>query len=276
MTEAQTTLLHVHENNIDNKISQSSRSKGKIIYGYKGLGNEFTNFKNEVYLPFRKKVEALTFDENTPESFKVATVAFNEYYNQLLSFSKKHKITAQSKFESTFLEEMSCYLFKDLPEIKFGTLGIFNKGIYAGLKIDSHNKIAVITKDVDFCIGKKVSISIDDQKPTVLILPVVAVEVKTYMDKTMFGEIKSSSQDIRSASPHSKAYVLTGHKSIKDEPIIAARQDSMLTEIFVLREKENAPMDAAVVFDYWQEIRNAVKQISIPETVNSHGRLLKP
>ena len=115
------------------------------------------------------------------------------------------------------LEEISCYLFHNIDEIKNGNLSIFNKGIYAGIKIKEDLTIDVIKKDVDFCIGKKINVTIDKQTPVSLIIPAVSVEVKTYLDATMFGEIKSSSKTLKSSTPNSRAYVLMGYKNIADE-----------------------------------------------------------
>src|SRR5699024_622611 len=115
----------------------------------------------------------------------------NDYYAKLNAFTKEHNITSQSKFRSTFLEELSTYLFQDNEYIKNGRLGIYNKGIYAGIKIGNDLKVNIMKKDVDFCIGKKVTITIENQNFEI-ILPIIAVEVKTYLDATMFGEVQFS------------------------------------------------------------------------------------
>ena len=94
-----------------------------------------------------------------------------------------------------------------------------------------------------------------------LILPIVAVEVKTYLDATMFGEIKSSSKAIRSASPNSRTYVLMGYRDLADEHIVAARQDATLTEMFALRENADSPFLPSVLKEYWEEINNAFVKI---------------
>lgn len=259
-------MLYIHENNLLNKI------KGN----YNGLKSEIEIFYNEKYIPMRNSVFALEFSDSSKDNFAIATNIFNNYYNDLLEFSKTYGIKSQSKFESTFLEEISVYLIKDIQEIKENKLGIFNKRIYAGLKIDGNHKIEIITKDVDFCVGKRVEISIDSQPKTELILPIIAVEVKTYLDATMFGEVKSSSKSIKSASPNSRTYVLMGYKCIAGEHIIAARQDSVLNEIFVLRKNANSPMDANVIFDYWQELVQAIKMISSEDNISVPGRLINP
>lgn len=257
-------MLYIHENNLQTKIRKN----------YNNKATEIQNLYDTVYLPMREEIATLTFSEENPNAFERATEIFNIYYNFLNTFSFTHGISSQSKFASTFLEEISAYLFKDLPDIVSNTLGVFNKGIYAGLKIDGNRHIEIIKKDVDFCIGKKVTIKIDDQQPTTLILPVVAVEVKTYLDATMFGEVKSSSKSIKSASPNSRTYVLMGHKNLADEHIIAARQDSVLNEIFVLRADEHSPMDATTIFDYWKEINTAISELANDDGIHVPGRLL--
>lgn len=258
-------MLFVHENNLINKINSN----------YKGHGAKIRAFYEDHYLPVRDELSAIVFSEKDKTAFSRAAKIINKYYREIDVFSRKYSITSQSKFASTFLEEISTYLFKDVPEIVSGEFGVFNKKVYAGLKIDSDKHIGLITKDVDFCIGKKVNISIDGQDATELILPIVAVEVKTYLDATMFGEIKSSSKAIRSASPNSKTYVLMGYKCLADEHIIAARQDSTLTEMFVLRQNEGSPIDAGALYLYWQEIVNAIKDISKEDSITVPGKLLR-
>jgi len=258
-------MLYIHESNLLNKISTN----------YKGYGDKIREFYNTKYLSVRKALESLSFSEKNKIAFEEATKLINDYYKQIDLFSHKYSITSQSKFASTFLEEISTYLFKDIPEIKSGEFGVFNKKVYAGLKIDKNKRIGLITKDVDFCIGKKVSISIDGQDSTELILPIVAVEVKTYLDATMFGEIKSSSKAIRSASPNSKTYVLMGYKCLADEHIIAARQDATLSEMFVLRKNENSPIDPNALYLYWCEIVEAINDITTDNQITVPGKLLR-
>ncbi len=258
-------MLYIHESNLLNKISSN----------YKAYGNKIKEFYDKKYLPTRKALETISFSERNKTAFDKAAKLINDYYKEIDIFSHKYSITSQSKFASTFLEEISTYLFKDIPEIISGEFGVFNKKVYAGLKIDKNKKIGLITKDVDFCIGKKVNISIDGQPSTELILPIVAVEVKTYLDATMFGEIKSSSKAIRSASPNSKTYVLMGYKCLADEHIIAARQDATLSEMFVLRKNESSPIDSNALYLYWHEIVEAIKDISNENEILVPGKLLR-
>lgn len=258
------SIILVHERNLEHKIKSNYNGKGEII----------ERFKNEKYIPMRDSIFDLKFVENNMRDFIKAAEIFTNYYMDIEKFSKENGISSQSKFASTFLEEISAYMFKDLPLIKNGVLDVFNKGIYAGMKIVSSESISIVKKDVDFCIGKEINISIDDAYSEKIILPVVAVEVKTYLDATMFGEIKSSSKAIRSATPNSKTYVLMGYKDLADEHIISARQDAALTEMFVLRKSKNDPMEGEALYEYWKEIKNAIDAIEVGDKVPLLGRLL--
>lgn len=257
-------MLYVHANNYDTKIESD----------YHGKRQQLIAFKRDYYEPFRKAMFAIDFTNPTMDDFNEATRLFNVYYKHLSEFIKEHKIASQSKLESTLLEELSVYLFKDIPEIKQNRLDFYNKGIYAGLKINNDLSLDIIKKDVDFCIGRKVRITIEGQSSIEITVPIVSVEVKTYLDATMFGEIKSSSKTLKSATPNSKAYVLMGYKCLADEHIFAARQDSTLDEMFVLREGEGKPVDAYALRIYWEEVTNAIKHVTSRQALTVPGRLL--
>lgn len=210
-------MLYIHENNLKNKID----------INYNGKGEKIRQFYEDVYLNTKMKLLNFDFSNSDENIFKEATELINNYYKKLDSFIKKNNITSQSKFRSSFLEELSTYLFQDNEYIKSGKLGIYNKGIFAGIKIGNDLKVNIIKKDVDFCIGKKVVIKIENTKFEI-ILPIVAVEVKTYLDATMFGEVQFSSKLLKSATPNVKTYVLMETNQVGNDKIISARYDKNL------------------------------------------------
>ncbi len=257
-------MLFVHESNFDTKINAD----------YRGKKTQLKSFKELEYLPFRKAMWDIDFTAPTMSDFFKAAHIINVYSKKLSIFTRENNISSQSKLESTLLEEISVYLFKDLPEVKQKKLGFYNKGIYAGMKINPDLSLDLIKKDVDFCIGKKVTISIEKQTPITITMPLISVEVKTYLDATMFGEVKSSSKTLKSATPNSKAYVLMGYKCLADEHILAARQDSTLDELFVLKEGEGKPIDPFALRLYWDEIKNSINTTVSHEVLTVPGRLL--
>lgn len=256
-------MLYVHENNF----------KNKIIKNYGGIGKKIEEFYNTVYLDTKFKLLDIDFSKSNDETFRNATQIINDYYAKLNTFAKENGITSQSKFRSTFLEELSTYLFQDNEYIKNGKLGIYNKGIYAGIKIGNDLKVNIMKKDVDFCIGKKVTITIENSNFEI-ILPIIAVEVKTYLDATMFGEVQFSSKLLKSATPNVKTYVLMETNQVGNDKIISARYDKVLDEMFVLRFNEDSLIEFAVLEDYYNQICSDIENIAIERGINTPGRLI--
>lgn len=256
-------MLFIHENNFKTKIHQN----------YKGIGAKIQEFYTQVYLKTRTELINIDFQNSDSDTFKKAADIINEYYKNLDKFTNDNKIASQSKFRSTFLEELSTYLFEDNEYIKNETLGIYNKGIYAGMKIGNDLKINIMKKDVDFCIGKKVKIKIESQEFEIII-PIVAVEVKTYLDATMFGEVQYSSRLIKNATPNAKTYVLMEANQVGNDKIISARYDNVLNEMFVLRLDEQSLIEYSVLEDYYKEITSDITNIAVERNIITPGRLI--
>lgn len=256
-------MLLIHENNFKSKIKKN----------YKGLGKKINNFYQNVYLKTKNDLMSIDFSNSDTETFKIATKIINDYYKKLNKFTDSNKITSQSKFRSTFLEEISSYLFSDNEYIKNNTLGIYNKGIYAGLMIGNNLKVNIMKKDVDFCIGKRVKITIEENEFEI-ILPIVAVEVKTYLDATMLGEVQYSSKLIKAATPNAKTYVLMETNQVGDDKLVLARCDNALNEMFVLRKEEGKLIDYRILEDYYNEITSVIKDTAIERKVITPGRLI--
>ena len=264
-------MLSVHENNLINKIKQN----------YNGCGKEIEKFYNEIYKPFQKSLNDLKFNIKNSKTFDKATTLIDKYLGEIDNFSTKYNIKSQSKFRSTVIEEISMYLFKDLSEIKSGIFGIFNKNVFAGMKINSKMHVDIIPKDVDFCIGKKVNLVVDETQKLDVIIPVVCVEVKTYLDATMFGEVQNSSKQIKNASPNAKTFVLMEYNDVAKEKIIAARYDNILNEMFVLRGGSRkdvffSPMSTKVLMDYYFEVVKAIEDTKLDDKVIVPGKLIRP
>ena len=146
------------------------------------------------------------------------------------------------------------------------------------MKINNQMRIDIIPKDVDFCIGKKVELKIDRAEPLSIIIPIVCVEVKTYLDATMFGEVQYSSKQIKNASPNVKTYVLMENNEVAKEKIIAARYDNNLNEMFALRTgrrtRNNGPIYSKALLEYYDEIATTIENADVEDIVNDAGRLL--
>ena len=266
--------MYFHESNIIGKINSRK---------YEYAREELEKLYEEEYKNYRTKLEELNFMSEDEAVFKYATELINEYLIKVKKVEKEQEIKSQSKLRSSFLEEISTYLFKDLQLIKEGHFIIHNKNIYAGMKINNQMHIDMLSKDVDFCIGKNVVLKVDDTTQELpIIMPVVCVEVKTYLDATMFGEVQFSSRQIKNASPNVKTYVLMEYNDVADEKIIAARYDNNLNEMFVLRSGSRRtdnplnprPLDYKALLQYYKEISSSVEHTDVEDTINATGKLL--
>ena len=267
-------MVYMHESNIQKKIDSN----------YNGFREELEKFYEEEYMVYRNKLNSLDFSSEDITVFEEATKLINEYLIKLYDTQVKYNIDPRSKFRSSFLEEISTYLFKDLPLIKDETFVMHNKNIYAGMKINNQMHIDILSKDVDFCIGKNVVLKVEYTKEEdhiqeiPMIIPVICVEVKTYLDATMFGEAQFSSRQIKNASPNVKTYVLMEYNDVKKEKIIAARYDNNLNEMFALRTgrrtRNNGPIYSKALLEYYDEIATTIENADVEDIVNDAGRLL--
>ncbi len=244
----------------------------KIIDNYHNKGNELRELYENVYLSISNSLWDLTFTLDNDESFIRAGELIDEYLNELKDFSVLHNIDPRSKFRSSFIEELSVYLFKDLEKIADGTYGIFNQGIYSGLKV-VNNRIEIMKKNVDFCIGRKTTITFDNSSPKEVIIPIVAVEKKTYLDGTMIKEVLYSSDQIKSSTPGSKAYVLMETNQVGKDKILNARASGVIDEMFVLKANVEDDISVDVLKDYWREISDTINDV-INNTIIVPGRLI--
>jgi len=145
---------------------------------------------------------------------------------------KEKLITPQDKFRPTIIEEFCGFLLKDIPEIKKLGLGFFNKNVYAGITINSIGKAEIRTTNVDFCIGKQIDIESSGEK-TKIIIPLVAIECKTWLDKTMFSGAQFTTQKLKGGSPNVKVYILSGYSGITQSEIPSKGQ-TPLDQIFLI------------------------------------------
>lgn len=242
-----------HEKNLRAKITSEVYSK------YKEL---FEKFIEEVYEPFKK--EQLSIEGYQQTDIKKKLKILEEYYKEVDKFiekfpkDKRSSLKSQAKLRPTILEEFCCYLFKDLPEIEKLGLGFFNKGVFAGLGIKEDGKTKAKTKDVDCCIGKELTVDFGGNKQT-FIIPIIAIECKTYVDKTMFSEAQFTAQSLKKGAPNVRVYIISERNEVKLDEIPS---QTPIDQYFVLRGKkgeQDKPIHFETLWDFFQEVRNMIK-----------------
>lgn len=261
-----------HMSNLDSKI------KGN----YKKRGADFSQFKNDVYDRYRDSQLKITAVDREAILQKVKLLS--EYYHVVEQFNEGDWISSQSKFRPTILEEFCGFLFKDLSKVNELELGFFNKKVFAGMGINSAGRPAIKTKDIDFCIGKHFTIDFGEFSEDIII-PIVAIECKTYTDKTMLNEAQFAAQKLKQGSPNTKVYILSEGNQVDDNEIPLKGQ-TPLDQIFILRKlkerklwhnpnrKEWDAINADAVLQFVSQIENDLNTVLAEKQIPQFGKIL--
>jgi len=164
------------------------------------------------------------------------------------------------------------YLLKDIDLISELRLKFSNKKVFTGLTISSKRGIEIKDKDIDLALVAEEIISFGSREELIRV-PAVAIEVKTYLDKTMLNEAQFAAQLIKRGNSSCHAYIVaeTNAVSVKELP-----QESPVDEIFILRGNSNAKIDTEVVYDFVCEVKKSLSDIQKTIIKEPPGRLLHP
>ena len=265
-----------HESNIDGKCRDIAGNR------YRHIFRQCIQYKNEKYTPYKEEQLRITGISRGDIEQKVTLL--KQYYASVNAFLAEHRITSQSKFRPSILEEFCGFLFKDIPKVSSLNLGFFNKGVFAGLGINNQGRAVIRTKDIDFCIGKHFRVTFENQVEE-LIIPIVAIECKTYTDKTMLNEAQFTAQKLKQGSPGTRVYILSEGNQVADDEIPLKGQ-TPLDQIFILRKllppeqrqirnkKEYSEIDSGVVHQFFNQIVNDLEIIVAEKQIPEIGAIL--
>jgi len=253
-----------HESNINGKCRDI---KGNA---YRRVCQDFVQFKEQYYTPYQ--AEQLRIIGITMEDIDKKVELLNAYYPHVDQFLADNRITSQSKFRPTVLEEFCGFLLKDIPEIERLNLDFFNKGVFGGVVLDRNGNAKIKTKDIDFCIGKEFTVDIGEDQYTIII-PIIAIECKTYIDKTMFSESQFTAQKMKQGSPNVRVYCVSERNEI-DLNEIPTRGQTPLDQIFIIRGKTTNPINSDAVYSFFNEVKIVLEKLSHDAIRNELGGIL--
>ena len=199
----------------------------------------------------------------------------NEYYNFIHKNNLDNLFSSQGKFRPTILEEFLFLLFKDLVEDYQNKLNIKKKLASGSVKAYSNlfykaksfeefvlnPEIAVNEKNQDYAIYRKISFTTEDNKKVKLQIPALAIEAKTFIDKTMLDGIIATAEKVKSGNPYSMFV------SVAETYDVAFGVDpaySRIDQIYVLRKTTRkaawTDIDADVVLRMFHEIKKHLER----------------
>ncbi len=212
---------------------------------------EYVNYLHKI-------LEINSYDE---KSIKKKVRLLNGYYNFMHENNLENSFSSQGKFRPTILEEFLFILFKDyIEEIKdnIDKDDVLNSGsvkAYSNIYFKAKNfkefvkspVIGVNEKDQDYAIYRTFDISVNKRTSLNIRIPAVAIEAKTYIDKTMLDSIIATAEKIKSGNPHTR-FVAVAERYDVSYAVDPAY--SRIDQIYVLRKSMRK--------GEWQEIDEKV------------------
>lgn len=209
----------------------------------------------------------------TEETIVQRVKLLNIYYNFLHSQDYDNLFSAQSKFRSTILEEFIYILLKDyVQEMKdsFDNSNVLNSGsikAYTNLFFKAKDfkeyikapQIGVNTKDQDYAIYRVCNLTVNNQHAQIMI-PAVAVEAKTYIDKTMLDSIIATAEKLKTGNPYTRFIAIAEHYDVGADVDPAY---SRIDQIYILRKckrREWLDIDTNVVLRIFKEIKQHIER----------------
>lgn len=132
-------------------------------------------------------------------------------------------------------------------------------------------------KAQDFAIYRPISLKIEDGSSTETNLPIVSIENKTYIDKTMLEGAVATAEKIKFGNPYSLYYIVTENYDVdlQVDPIY-----SRIDQIYVLRKSKRKgvlqPIDANVVYGLVNDIKEHLERdwSNVEKKMKETGKIL--
>ena len=238
---------YIHGDNIANKLKNEKNAINKA----------YLSEIKKCYDNWRDALSKIKGD--SLRAIKQRTALLNEYKNFIdqPKFRKEkgnpNGFTSQSKLHSTVLEEFMFHLLREIPQLKDKKLLYGPTNAYSNLYFAPNNLatfehtsgITINTKNQDFAISKEVCIETTvtgakyNEGKTVSV-PIVSIECKTYLDKTMYEGSVATAEKIKRGNPYSLFLIVT--ETYEVGPDVDPNY-SQIDQIYVLRKKSKSSLE---------------------------------
>jgi hypothetical protein len=253
----------IHGDNIAHKIRAERKSQNKKLL------REI----NKKYLTWKE--ENLKITGTTDSDIKKRVKLINEYKSFIdqprfrKEKGQKYGFTSQSQLHSTVIEEFMYYLFKDIGKlsnkhISWGRTEAYTNLYFAPPNIDefeNSSNIVINVKNQDFSISKEVILKSrvknnKDWQEAKIYVPIVSIECKTYLDKTMYEGSVSTAEKIKRGNPYCIFLIVTETYAVS---LGVDPKYSQIDQIYVLRREEATnPIYEDVVNDLFRYVESHI------------------
>ncbi len=174
---------------------------------------------------------------------------FNEYKDFLDQQCYAEHFDSRSNLHSSALEEFMYYLFKDLVADHSQHALIGKSHAFKDIFFRSNNYTSMITdpnsfvetKDHDFVIGTTINANftcagMEKTDSVSFDIPAIAVECKTYLDKTMLEGASTAAEQLKSRNPNAM-YIVVAERLKLTEAVNLKKYK--VDQIYILRKQRN-------------------------------------
>ncbi len=250
--------MFTHGNNLEQKEKHRAKYQDKEARAYLA---EIRARYDEWKLQNERLVGPSNIRSTEDETVLKARVnLLNEYKDFIDQQKYAEKFDSRSNLHSSVLEEFMYYLFRDMVRSISDNALIgkshsfkdifFRAPNYTKMVKTPHALIEV--KDHDFCIGSSVTASMQCQgQDNVEVhswdIPAVAIECKTYLDKTMLQDVSTAAEQLKQKNPNALYLVVAEWLKLTDSVNLKKYK---IDQIYVLRKQKNTDREFRYVESY--------------------------
>jgi len=251
--------MFIHGNNLTQKMNGNKKYSDDLSKMYlKDIHIEYEKWK-EANLKLKGPLSNIECKEDS-EIIKKRVNLLNEYKNFLDVKKYAEKFDSRSNLHSSVLEEFMYYLFKDIvgeisPNALMGKSHsfkdiFFRASSFKDMLIKPHSVIE--KKDHDFSIGVKIDSimkcngSSQEEKET-WDIPAIAIECKTYLDKTMLQDASTAAEQLKYKNPNAKYIVVAEWLKLTNAINLKKYK---IDQIYILRKQKNTDRDIRLTDNY--------------------------
>lgn len=241
------------------------------------------------YLTYYRANQEIGFD---PRVVTRRVDALNAYYDALhnLGLDGNKVYSAQTKFRPSVLEEFMALVFRDFleqkkleipaPKLSIGSVKAYSNLYFFGKDFTSFARspeLGINVKDQDFAIYRKIALKLDENLPVLANLPVVAVECKTFIDKTMLEGSVATAEKLKTGNPYTFFGIVAETYDVSMEVNPAYLR---IDQIYILRKTsrrgEHREIDPEVVSNLISDVTKHLEKpwSNIEHKLKSTGMLI--
>lgn len=240
-------MIFVHGNNLEQKEKSSAKYSDSVSVQYlKEIRVKYDIWKNGNEKLYGPSKDMGTSDYNI---IKERVRLLNEYKDFIDQQHYAEHFDSRSNLHSSVLEEFLFYLFRDLVQSISDSALIGKSHSFKDIFFKSNSFLDMLKaphaliekKDHDFAIGISINSKMTCADSKIIEehtwdIPAVAIECKTYLDKTMLQDVSTAAEQLKTKNPDAMYIVIAEWLKLTESINL---KKFKIDQIYVLRKQKN-------------------------------------